>query len=356
MMRHGFIAEPGKRRHQHQILFQQLPRLAGTQAFGRLLDALLQTIQQAPAIVAQMVAYRAAGSQQAIEQRLHAAGVLRIGDQVEQFLAQCEEPRARRFRHRRHRDLQGVEQVVQTALVGIVLLPFQQPPECFAQQPRGAVEPFEVAPHPVQVIGNPAGQIAAIASHHDRAVGLPQQADMTLRCRRQHPPVLADTAVLQRSLQRIQAGRDSGQSAGHDAITVAVGDHETAQDHRSRRQSALFQHRRGGQRQRLLTDKAIGVGANSPDQLRAGRRVELAAVPARPVRQDRAHHQAVQIRQYVTAFGRVAAPPGGRGWQFEILAQQMPAQHRQESGQSRVFDEAATQGIGQRDMTTTHCL
>ena len=144
MMRHGFIVQPTERGDQHQILFQQFPRLPRSQSWRWLLDLLLNPVEQAPAIVAQMVAHGSSGAQHVAENQVQAAGMLRLDHQIQQFLPQSEKPGARRFRHWRHRNFQRLQQIVQATLISIVLLPFQQPSECFPQQPGGAVQPFAV--------------------------------------------------------------------------------------------------------------------------------------------------------------------------------------------------------------------
>jgi len=59
-----------------------------------------------------MVTNCATGPQHTVEDDLHATGMFRAHDQTEQFLTQGEKASAGRFRHRRHRNLQGVEQIV----------------------------------------------------------------------------------------------------------------------------------------------------------------------------------------------------------------------------------------------------
>ena len=148
---------------------------------------------------------------------------------------------------------------------------------------------------------------------------------MLLRGRGQHPPILADAALLQRDLQGIQAGGDSRQTAGHDPVALAIRDHEPTQHHRARHQPPVFQHRRGRQWQRFLRHKHLWRRLNPADQLGASRRVKASAFPVRLARQDRTHHQLIQMIQHIAARIVIAAPPGRQGRQRQRFAQQLLA-------------------------------
>ena len=52
----------------------------------------------------------------------------------------------------------------------------------------------------------------------------------------------------------------------------------------------------------------------------------------------------------------LAAPPGGQRRQLEILAQQLPAQQRQERRQAGILDDGAAQSIGENDMAAARRL
>ena len=60
--------------------------------------------------------------------------------------------------------------------------------------------------------------------------------------------------------------------------------------------------------------------------------------------------QFVKMFQDMAQSFRLAAPPGGEGGQFEFLAQDVPAQPRQEGQESRALQQAAAQRVGRGDV------
>ena len=179
---------------------------------------------------------------------------------------------------------------------------------------------------------------------------------MALRRRRQHPPILANPALLQRGLQGVQPGRDPRQPTWHYAVALILSHYEATQHHRTRGQPTILQHWGGGQRRRRLGDKQMRCGPNPFTDLATGSGIELTTFPIRTAWQDRAHHQFVQMSQNIVAICRMPAPPGRQRWQFKVFTQQLPTQQRQKRRQRRIFNQTAADGVGQGDMAAAHRL
>ena len=113
-------------------------------------------------------------------------------------------------------------------------------------QAREAFGAFDVARHPVQVIGG-----AAQASS-----SFPQ------RQRAEDPGVLGAAALGGINDQGAIAQRDAGQSAGNDGHVLA-GQHEGAQVDVTGREALCGEGGTGGERQRRLRDVVFGGGEDS---------------------------------------------------------------------------------------------
>ena len=57
-------------------------------------------------------------------------------------------------------------------------------------------------------------------------------------------------------------------------------------------------------------------------------------------------NQTVEMVEYVVHFSRLPAPPGGYRGQYEVFAQQVSRNAGQKRHQTRIFEHATAQGIG----------
>ena len=90
--------------------------------------------------------------------------------------------------------------------------------------------PFHIPAEPVQVVGRPAGQVAAAAAQLDGAAGRRQQAERTDRPRGENPCVFAAAPLLHGDDHGIGPGGGSGQTAGHDDERLVRRRQEDAED------------------------------------------------------------------------------------------------------------------------------
>ena len=169
----------------------------------------------------------------------------------------------------------------------------------------------------------------------------------------EHPDVLGQRTAHAGDQRRGGIGVDARQAAGHDVVTLGVGDAEGAQHEPAGGEPTRGHHRRRGHRHRLLADPRPRLRLDLAPQVVATGGVQR---PAEARRQDRPpgdglDDEALEVGQHVGAGDGIAAPPRARRGQQQVLAEE-PVRHVGEEGhQAGVLQHARTQRVGQPHRT-----
>ena len=198
-------------------------------------------------------------------------------------------------------------------------------------------------------MGGAARQLPAGAPKCDRAGTRPARGGTSLRAVGDDPGVLAvaETAEVE-SLTRMGRAQPR-ESAGHDDVTVRARRHEHAKREGHRPQALRPDDRRRRQRERgarepgeaALLDERPGpadLPGLGPVRILSARLAGAAVVEV-------ARFQPIEIRQDVLARSCIAAPPRLERRNQQVLAQQPPAQRREERHESLGVRQPAAEGV-----------
>ena len=211
-----------------------------------------------------------------------------------------------------------------------------QPLQRRAHQPRRALQPLDVAAEPEQVVGHPARQVAGGAAQLQRRHRLRRRADDVAAVLAQHPDILGHAQPAAAAGQPLALVQHPREPARHGPPARAVVHQEQPQHHRPRRQRAVLQAGRDRGRDRSRRPPRPRAAPRSAHQLGARRRRQRG-------RRDRGgaavHRRAISQRAGLAhaprRAPRVAQPQRRHARQHQLLAEQAPAQRRQEGGQRR---------------------
>ncbi len=237
-----------------------------------------------------------------------------------------------------------------------------------AEVPHLAVRPFDVAAKPIKVVGHAAGQVVrATAEFHGRHLRA-EESDCGDRPVGEDPNIFASSTgrklVVPRSRPahgRLGVGgrQRPGQSARHDLIrAVAVSGYEDPHPNRPALDASANENRRGRSVDAVL--RRVG-----PTMLADRLQQPLALLPVQIRRIDRElsarrhrgpDHHFVEMGLDVGPVVVAAAPPRRHGPELQVLAQPAAADGRQKRHENGRFQEAAAQGIGNRDLSAPRRL
>ena len=313
-------------------------------------EVLLQLVQDPPGIHRQPVPDGARDAAE-VGQRV-AQGGRRILPEHERQQVLLEGANRHRFTEPLRQQLQPDQHTEQRQQLGGVLRPVRvrQTGHGAAQQPHRVLRTLRVAPEPEQIVGDPAGQIGRPSLVPDHHAGLRQQrhrADGTVR---QHPRVLAAPAALHRHHRHVAHARHAGEPARHHDKGIAVSGDVGPEDQRPRLQAMAEPDRRGRQCHLILADELMGARTHLRDQRGFLALGQLPTEQRLPVlrRKCPLGDQLVEMFEDVLQLLRLAAPPGGDRRKHQLLAEQVPAQTRQERHDGGRLDHARAEGVGNR--------
>ena len=169
---------------------------------------------------------------------------------------------------------------------------------------------------------------------------------------RQHPGVLAPAAALHRYDRVLRRTGNARQPARHRNKSIDRRRDVGAQRDPARFQALVQPHRGGRELHLLLTDVGVRPGAHRLDERGALGPGQTPTEKRFTLRADerRLDHHFLQALDDELLFLRLPAPPGGHAGQLQFLAQQMPAQPRQEREQGRAFHQSRAKRIRHRDL------
>ncbi len=237
----------------------------------------------------------------------------------------------------------------------------RQPQDEAAHQSHGILRAFGVAAEPEQVIRDAAREIAIAAPKGKLLIGRLQTAERADGLVGQNPGIFTGVSLLHGDRMGVVVVRSPGQAARHDAVGVAIPGKINAQRHRSWLQAVVSPNRCCRERENLLANKIVAAAVDPGDQLFefvlrkfGGINRVIAVGEDRAVRKSTADDQSVEVGFDVISLQLLAAPPSCDRRDCQVLADQLPAQTRQEAHDRFAFEDGAAQGIGDDDVARAY--
>jgi len=128
-----------------------------------------------------------------------------------------------------------------------------------AQDARSGICPFRISAEPEKIVCQARRQIVARAADFHSLGGCVKQGDFLDGCFRGHPGILAHAAPLEGNGLSLGARRDARQTAGHDAVVLAIGHQINAQGGGAGNDGIPVPTRSGRKFDALLGYEQIGI-------------------------------------------------------------------------------------------------
>src|SRR5205823_1605205 len=117
-------------------------------------------------------------------------------------------------------------------------------------------------------------------------------------------------------------------------------------------QTGLAPRRGGGKFQPCLTDEEVRLELDGAFQRVATGGGNFAGLPdaSQAWAKGGFHEQMVQMLQHISLRRLLTAPPGRDGWQFELLAEEVPTESGQEGKEGGALQQSAAERVGNGDV------